>query len=59
MLTDRQSLQLCGLLGIIIFVAGVLNILDNFIVKTVLTVIFLLIITNIIIVNSRKQKEKD
>jgi hypothetical protein len=59
MLTDRQSLQLCGLLGVIIFVAGVLNILDNFIVKTVLTVIFLLIITNIIIVNSRKQKEKD
>ena len=59
MLTDRQSLQLCGLLGIIIFVAGVLNILDNFIVKTVLTVIFLLIITNIIVVNSRKQKEKD
>jgi multisubunit Na+/H+ antiporter MnhG subunit len=59
MLTDRQSLQLCGLLGVIIFVAGVLNILDNFIVKTVLTVIFLLIITNIIVVNSRKQKEKD
>jgi len=34
MLTDRQSLQLCGLLGIIIFASGVLNLLDNFIVKS-------------------------
>jgi hypothetical protein len=59
MLTDRQSLQLCGLLGIIIFASGVLNLLDNFIVKTVLTVIFLLIVTNIIIVKSRKEKEKE
>ena len=59
MLTDRQSLFLCGVLGIGIFVSGVLNILDNFITKTVLTILFIVIITNLIITNSRKKEEKE
>ena len=59
MLTDRQSLFLCGVLGIGIFVSGVLDILDNFITKTVLTILFIVIITNLIITNSRKKEEKE
>jgi hypothetical protein len=59
MLTDRQSLILCGLLGLGIFVSGVLEILDNFITKTVLSILFLVIIANLIISNSRKKEEKE
>jgi hypothetical protein len=59
MLTDKQSLFLCGLLGIGIFISGVLEILDNFITKTVLTILFIVIITNLIITNSRKKEEKE
>jgi len=59
MLTDRQSLFLCGVLGIGIFVSGVLNILDNFITKTVLTILFIVIVTNLIVTNSRKKEEKE
>ena len=49
MLTDQQSLILCGLLGVGIFVTGILNILDNFLVLTILTIIFLAIVINLII----------
>ena len=59
MLTDRQSLFLCGLLGIVVFVSGILDILDSFITKTILAIIFLVIITNIIVIHSRKKKEKE
>jgi hypothetical protein len=59
MLTDKQSLFLCGLLGIGIFISGVLEILDNFITKTVLTILFIVIITNLIVINSRKKEEKE
>jgi hypothetical protein len=59
MLTDRQSLFLCGVLGIGIFVSGVLDILDNFITKTVLTILFVVILTNLIVTNSRKKEEKE
>ncbi|HEY5687681.1 MAG TPA: hypothetical protein VIS27_05175 [Yeosuana sp.] len=59
MLTDKQSLFLCGLLGIGIFVSGVLEILDNFITKTVLTILFIVIITNLIVTVSRKKEEKE
>lgn len=59
MLTDKQSIFLCGLLGIGIFVSGVLEILDNFITKTVLTILFIVIITNLIVTVSRKKEEKE
>ena len=58
MLTDRQSLTLCALMGIGIFASGVLNILDNFVVKTVLTIIFLVIVVNLIVSNSKKKEDK-
>ncbi|WP_166964803.1 hypothetical protein [Yeosuana marina] len=59
MLTDKQSLILCGLLGVGIFVSGILDILDNFITKTVLTIIFLIIITNLIVTKSLKKEKKE
>jgi len=59
MLTDRQSLFLCGVLGIGIFVSGVLGILDNFITKTVLTILFIVIVTTLIVTNSRTKEEKE
>jgi len=58
MLSDRQSLILCGLMGIGIFASGVLEVLDNFVTKTILTILFLIIIANIIITLSRKKKEE-
>jgi uncharacterized protein YpmB len=41
-----------------IFVSGVLEILNNYIVKTILTIIFSMIILNIFIVYSKSKKEK-
>lgn len=58
MLTDRQSIILCGLLCLGIFVSGLIGVLDNFITKTILTILFAVIITNIIVTISRKKKEK-
>jgi len=56
MLTDKQSLILCGLMAIGIFVTGLLNILENFLVLTILTIIFLSIIINLFL--QKRQKEK-
>ncbi len=58
MLSDRQSLILCGLLGMCIFVTGILDVLDNFITKTIVTITLLVIVTNLIISNSIKKEEK-
>jgi hypothetical protein len=58
MLTDQQSLILCGLLGCGIFVTGLLDILDNFIVLTVLTLIFLAIMINLIITKKAPEEEE-
>lgn len=60
MLNDKQSLILCGLMAGGIFVTGILEILDNFIVLTILTVIFLVIIANIFYTFfSLKKEDKD
>jgi hypothetical protein len=47
MLTDKQSLLLCGLVALLIFVAGVLDILGNFIVLTILSIAFIAIVVNL------------
>ena len=58
MLTDKQSLILCGILAAGIFVSGILNILNNFVVLTVITIIFLTIVGNLVyILNQKKEKE--
>ncbi len=48
MFDDKTSLILCGVLVAIIFCTGVLKILDNYIVLTVISVLFLTIVYNII-----------
>lgn len=58
MLTDKQSLILCGILAAGIFVSGILNILNNFVVLTIITIIFLTIVGNLVyILNHKKEKE--
>ncbi|WP_411831077.1 hypothetical protein [Mariniflexile sp. AS56] len=59
MLNDRQSLILCGLVTGCFFVSGVLEILDNYIIKTVLTILFLVIMINIFITKSKKEEQND
>ena len=53
MLSDKQTLILCGVLAASIFVSGILQILSNFIVLTILTILFLAIIANIVYVKSK------
>ncbi|WP_282136137.1 hypothetical protein [Seonamhaeicola maritimus] len=59
MLTDKQSLILCGLMAGGIFIAGVLDILDNFVILTLLTIIFLAIILNLVATRSFEKKEEE
>lgn len=47
MLSNKQSLALTGFIAAGIFVFGVLDVLDNFIVLTVLTLMFFAIIINL------------
>lgn len=56
MLNDKQTLVLSGLMAGGIFVTGVLEILDNFIVLTILTIVFLAVIINIFYVNRISKK---
>lgn len=58
MLNNKQSLILCGLMTGGIFITGILDILDNYIVKTILTIIFILIISNMIYVFTKSKKEE-
>ena len=57
MLTDKQSLILTGFMIGGIFIFGVLDILQNFIVLTLLTILFLIIIINMFLLNSKTKKE--
>ena len=57
MLNDSQSLILCGCIAASIFVTGILGILDNFIVLTVLT--FMLITFAVNLYMSSKSKEEE
>ena len=46
MLNDKQSLALTGLMVAGIFVFGILDILENFVVLTVLTIVFFTVVIN-------------
>lgn len=46
MINDKQSLILCGVMTAGLFVGGILDVLENFIVLTVLTLVFSTIIIN-------------
>jgi hypothetical protein len=51
--SDKTSLILCGLLVAVIFCSGILQILDNYIVLTVISVLLLTIIYNILYTKQR------
>ena len=57
MLSDKQSLILCGILGVGIFISGLLNILNHAVVLVVLILVFIAIIANIIITHSTPNKK--
>ncbi|WP_406683145.1 hypothetical protein N1F78_10670 [Seonamhaeicola sp. MEBiC1930] len=59
MLSDKQSLILCGLMVGGIFTTGLLDILDNFLILTLLTIIFLAIILNLISTKTFIPKEEE
>ena len=59
MLTDNQSLLFCGLIVGGIFISGLLGTLDNFLVLTILTIIFLAIIVNLISAKTFTAKEEE
>ena len=55
MLNDKQSLALTGLMAASIFVFGILDILDNFIVLTVLTIVFFTVVINMLYSKLKKE----
>lgn len=57
MLSDKQSLILTGFMIGGIFIFGILEILQNFIVLTVLTIIFFTIILNMLYLKSKTKKK--
>ncbi|WP_165453892.1 hypothetical protein [Hyunsoonleella flava] len=57
MLSDKQSLVLTGLMAVGIFVFGVLDILDNFLVLTILTLVFFAILINLLYSNYRHKQD--
>ena len=61
MLNDKQSLLLCGLVAGGIFIAGILDILTNFIILTILTLLFLTVIANLLYLklNLKEEAEKE
>ncbi len=58
MLSNKQSLALCGLLAAGIFIFGILDVLDNFIVLTILTLVFFAIVINLFYSNSKRGQEE-
>ncbi|MBB5267684.1 hypothetical protein [Algibacter amylolyticus] len=58
MINDKQALILTGLMIAGIFVFGVLKTLDNFVVLTVLTIIFFTIVLSIL-TKKRKQNNQE
>ncbi|WNH07848.1 hypothetical protein [Thalassobellus suaedae] len=59
-LNDKQSLFLCGVMAGGIFVSGILEILTNFVVLTILTLVFFTIIINLFLTKENsKEEEKD
>ncbi len=57
MLTDKQTLILTGIMVGGIFVFGILEMLQNFIVLTVLTIIFFTVLINIVYQKPTSNKE--
>tara|TARA_R110002050_G_scaffold4573_1_gene22071 strand:- start:53541 stop:53738 length:198 start_codon:yes stop_codon:yes gene_type:complete len=59
LLNDKQSIALCGLMAGGVFVTGILDILNNFVVLTILTIIFFTIIINLFLLKEEPNKKED
>lgn len=59
MLTDKQSLILCGIVGVGFSVAGICGLLENYMVSGIFIALFLVILVNIIVTLTKHHKKKD
>lgn len=60
MISNSLSLKLCAILVVGIFVSGIFNILDNFIVLTLICLLFLFIVVNMFsVLSENKQNNKE
>jgi preprotein translocase subunit SecG len=57
MLNDKQTLLLSGIMVSGIFIFGILNILENFVVLTVLTIVFFTILINMFYLKSKSKED--
>lgn len=57
MLNNQQSLILTGLMAGGIFIFGIIDILDNFVVLTILTLLFFAIIINLFYTKSKSKDD--
>lgn len=59
MLSNTQSIILTGFMAIGLFIFGILDILENFIVLTLMSVAFITIVSNLFYVHFGKKKDGD
>ncbi|WP_417214191.1 hypothetical protein [Bizionia sp.] len=59
MLTDKQSLILCGIVGVGFSVAGICGLLENYMISGIFMALFLAILINIIVTVSKHHKKND
>lgn len=57
MLNDKQTLALTGFMVAGIFIFGILKVLNNFVVLTILTIVFFTIIINLFYAKSKSGKD--
>jgi hypothetical protein len=57
-MNDKITLFTTGIFTVFFFISGMLDILDYFLVKIILIVIFLGIVVNIILVKTKVKKNK-
>lgn len=58
MINDQQSLILCGVMAAGIFIGGILDILNNFVILTILTLVFVTILVNLFFLRKNPEKEE-
>lgn len=57
MLTDKQSLILCGVLAVGFFVCGILELLDNLLIKGLLALLLIIILSNFFYTKTKEKKK--
>ncbi|AEH01867.1 hypothetical protein [Lacinutrix sp. 5H-3-7-4] len=57
MFSNTQSLLICGVIAIVFFIGGLLNILDHIITKLVLGGLVILVILNLFLVKKNVDEE--